>query len=850
MLAVGTLSPIARLYVAGTTVIGLAFTLFLLWINRAEVTASSGGVSNLVLALFFTVFALVASQAPLRTSYGIHLSVNLAPLFAAILTLPPGLAALTAMIGTVNQFPGRDYPLYRFLFNRGMFALVYGLGAVLYVSLNGIQPTSIQEPVLDFGIISGALIALLTVAVLNPPFVIIAVALTTGEPIRKIAYQTLQGTLLSYVGLGPLGAMIAYLVSSRKITGIAMASGIFLLLVVYRELSRRSFKLQTVARGSYVAQSRLIDKKDRSTFGHSERVGILAEATASKMHLAADLTEQIRIGATLHDIGKIAIPDAILHKPGKLNDEEWEIMKTHPQEGYEVLHEQEVLEPAAGIVRAHHENYDGTGYPDGLAARAIPIGGRITRIADSYDCITNVRDYRIWVRQPFEALSEIHSMAGSTYDPEVVRAFTQVLIEQNPQLAEQLTGARDKPERVSPLQALRFPPFLKLWIAEGLSNFGDMLTTTGLALAAYQVSRSTLAVGAIFAARALPNLLLGLLAGPLIDRYDRKALMILMDLARAALIGAIPFLLNSNFAIILAIAFLVSTATVLFDPARQAVIPDLLPHRLLQAGNSAMSFAERATEILGYAAAGVIVLSGGLRLVFAIDAFTFAISAALILTIGFPELIHGAQLGYSWRRVRDDVRDGLKQIRDSRTLRVIFPFSFLMVASGSAILPLMVPLAIDHLHAGNAGFAILEASIAIGATIGAVLMGFFQSWRRGQMMVLGALLMGVCTVLAALSGNIATTAVFFVAAGAANMVYLIPMITATQEATGTEIRGRVFAARFTLVQVGILVGIGYAAVVSSQLLPIASVSVALAASGILMVVVSSGAALTPAIRKI
>jgi MFS family permease len=129
-------------------------------------------------------------------------------------------------------------------------------------------------------------------------------------------------------------------------------------------------------------------------------------------------------------------------------------------------------------------------------------------------------------------------------------------------------------------------------------------------------------------------------------------------------------------------------------------------------------------------------------------------------------------------------------------------------------------------------------------------MGFFQSWRRGQMMVLGALLMGVCTVLAALSGNIATTAVFFVAAGAANMVYLIPMITATQEATGTEIRGRVFAARFTLVQVGILVGIGYAAVVSSQLLPIASVSVALAASGILMVVVSSGAALTPAIRKI
>jgi MFS family permease len=323
-----------------------------------------------------------------------------------------------------------------------------------------------------------------------------------------------------------------------------------------------------------------------------------------------------------------------------------------------------------------------------------------------------------------------------------------------------------------------------------------------------------------------------------------------MDLVRAGLIGAIPFLLNSSFAVILAIAFLVSTATVLFDPARQAVIPDLLPHRLLHAGNSAMSFAERATEILGYAAAGVIVLSGGLPLVFALDSATFAVSAGLILTIRFPELIHGSHLAYSWRRVREDVREGLAQIRDSHTLRVIFPFSFLMVASGSAILPLMVPLALDHLHAGNAGFAVLEASIAIGATIGAVMMGFFQSWRRGQMMVLGALLMGVCTVLAALSNSLATTAVFFIAAGAANMVYLIPMITATQEATGTEIRGRVFAARFTLVQVGILVGIAYAAVVSSQVLPIASVSVALAASGVLMVIVSSGAALTPAIRRI
>src|SRR5260370_954033 len=195
-----------------------------------------------------------------------------------------------------------------------------------------------------------------------------------------------------------------------------MGGVLCILLGIYRELSRGSLKLQTVARGSYVAQSRLIDKKDRSTYGHSERVGVLAEATATKMRLTADLVEQIKIGATLHDIGKIAIPDAILHKTGKLTDEEWDILKTHPQEGWEVLREQEVLSRAADIVRAHHENFDGSGYPDGLIARAIPVGGRITRVVDSYDCMTNVRDYRAWVLQPFEALSEIHSMADTNDD--------------------------------------------------------------------------------------------------------------------------------------------------------------------------------------------------------------------------------------------------------------------------------------------------------------------------------------------------------------------------------------------------------------------------------------------------
>src|SRR5207249_2318092 len=121
-----------------------------------------------------------------------------------------------------------------------------------------------------------------------------------------------------------------------------------------------------------------------------------------------------------------------LHKTGKLSPEEWGTIRTHPIEGYEVLHEQEVLEDAARIVRAHHENFDGSGYPDGLAGRAIPVGGRIVRVVDSYDCVTNVRSYRQSVKDPFEALSELHSLKGTWYDSEVVDALTQVLMERYP----------------------------------------------------------------------------------------------------------------------------------------------------------------------------------------------------------------------------------------------------------------------------------------------------------------------------------------------------------------------------------------------------------------------------------
>jgi putative nucleotidyltransferase with HDIG domain len=822
-----------------------------LWAQRDHLNdpvAPGVGISVLAMTAFLLVFTAVASLARVEISYGVSLLVNLAPMFAAVLVLPPAGAGLVGALGTIDRLPSHTYPWYRFWWNRAMYVVVLTTASLVFHAIQS-QPSGADTEIgRAFNVVAGAALALLIVSFLNATLVIMAVSLETGESVRKVGDQILRGSFISYLGLAPLGAMIAYLSITGRGEGLAMAGGVMLLLLVYRELSRRALSLESVARGSYVAQSRLIDKKDRSTFGHSERVGLLSEAVALKLRLAGDLIEQVRIGATLHDIGKVAIPDDILHKTGKLTEEEWEIMKSHAQEGYEVLREQEILLRAAEIVWSHHENFDGSGYPRGLSGRAIPVGGRIARVVDSYDCITNVRDYREWVKGPFEALADIESRKGTWYDPEIVDSFVEVLRERDPRLARLGKISDEKPAGLS--QALRYPPFLKLWTAAGLSNFGDMLTTTGLALAGYGMTHSVLAVGLVVIVRALPNLLLGLPAGQLVDRYDRKTLMVLMDISRMALVGFLPVLAHAPLAVILAVAFLVSTATVLFNPARAAALPDLVPSELLSAANAALAFSERGSEILGYAGAAILILIGGVGLVFAIDAVTFAISALLLLTIGFPVMVSSRREGSSLRRIRRDITEGIRHIAASRDLRSIFIFSFLMVASGSALLPLMVPLAVEHLHAGNAGFALLEASIAVGATGGALLTGALHTPRRGMLMIFGAFGMGVATVMAGLSPALLITAAFFLVGGVANMVFLVPMLTSIQELTESPIRGRVFAARFTMVQVGVLVGAAYATLTTSVILPQSAAGVAVASTGILMILVAVWAGLATPIRRL
>lgn len=168
--------------------------------------------------------------------------------------------------------------------------------------------------------------------------------------------------------------------------------------------------------------TRALDLRDKETEGHSQRVTELTIKLAKAYGLNADELPHIRRGALLHDMGKIGIPDSILHKPGALTDEEWSIMRKHPQFVYDMLKSVEYLQPALDIPYCHHEKWDGSGYPRGLKGEEIPISARLFAIVDVWDALISDRPYRAaWKEE--ETLTYIRDQSGKHFDPNIVELF-------------------------------------------------------------------------------------------------------------------------------------------------------------------------------------------------------------------------------------------------------------------------------------------------------------------------------------------------------------------------------------------------------------------------------------------
>ena len=188
----------------------------------------------------------------------------------------------------------------------------------------------------------------------------------------------------------------------------------------HEELAERLYR-ETLA-----SLSNALEAKDAVTSEHTEEVVRLAVAVAAELDLELEAMRNVELGAVLHDIGKVRVPEAILNKPGPLTEAEWEVMRTHPEVGERILRPIRSLQAILPIVRHHHERWDGSGYPDGLAGRAIPLGARIVAVCDAYRAMTEDRPYRKALDEA-EARRELSDGTGTQFDAACVEALLRAL---------------------------------------------------------------------------------------------------------------------------------------------------------------------------------------------------------------------------------------------------------------------------------------------------------------------------------------------------------------------------------------------------------------------------------------
>ncbi len=197
---------------------------------------------------------------------------------------------------------------------------------------------------------------------------------------------------------------------------------------LFEDIQRSNLQISIAYDATIEGWAKALEQRDRETLGHSNRVTELTLHLAAEMGIPSDQMIHIWRGVRLHDIGKMAIPDSVLLKPGPLSDLEWEIMRRHPLYAYELLSPIEYLRPALDIPYCHHENWDGSGYPRGLKGEEIPLAARIFTVVDVWDALTSDRPYRpAWT--PEKALEYICEQRGKKFDPKIVDLFLRIIEE-------------------------------------------------------------------------------------------------------------------------------------------------------------------------------------------------------------------------------------------------------------------------------------------------------------------------------------------------------------------------------------------------------------------------------------
>ena len=425
-------------YISAVSVATLSLLAFREWDIPAPFPSKfwNAVAAFVILGIVSESFSFTIPVANVRTS------VSFVPFIASVALFehpwPMLIAGVTALVADTFV---RHKPLIRVWFNTAQFMLASGLCSLVYTALGGsvsLEASSTVPPVFTFLPLPFACLVIVYFLV-NHGSVALAVSLSSGVSVReawdRIGKDALATDLLS----STLAILLVFLYVKLQLLGLAIL--VFPLFLV-RQLYQMNFQMQLELEEKLELMVKAMEARDPYTSGHSLRVSEYALAIARELRLSANDVDDIKRAALLHDVGKIYEEFApLLRKEGKLTPDERMTMRTH------VIRSAELVETATrlrgsvqAMIRHHHENFDGSGYPDGVAGNDIPMGARIIMIADTIDAMTTDRPYRKAMNLS-RAIEELQTFAGRQFDPQLVK-----LVSKSASIRRLLGADRSAPE--------------------------------------------------------------------------------------------------------------------------------------------------------------------------------------------------------------------------------------------------------------------------------------------------------------------------------------------------------------------------------------------------------------------
>jgi putative nucleotidyltransferase with HDIG domain len=737
------------------------------------------------------------------------------PLLIATGLYAPGFGVgLVAWLAVFDgRVPGRTITWWAFLFNRAMPAVAHVIPSLLVANIGdeGVWWGIPVRTVLYVGASVG----------LNYILTALGWAYVRGASVVSTLFENVGlSTIGATVALSFSGGIIYLLLKAPFPIGYIMAPGLFGFVLAVRGNVADAQRQTLLKDQTLDLAAQALDARDRYTESHSIRVAELAGKLGEQLELGGRDVELIRTAGSLHDLGKIGIRDDILNKPGPLTEEEWEIMRRHPDIGADMIAQHSALREVAPLVRHHHERWDGSGYPGGLKADVIPFGARILSVADSFDTITGARLYRRSVMTPIEGVEDISRRASQWYDPNVVDALRQI----HGLKPLEVLNRPEVPRRVTTLRVLRANPgFSSLLAAVGISSLGDPLTQVATLVSIFTATHGDARFVALaFIVQAVGTLAMTSALGGLADRFPRRGLVVGLELVRAAALLATPWLLSMTWWLIIPVLLVLSAINAVVQPAKQAAIPNLVPAGQVGKANAMVAATSMLAGAVGFGIASGILgfFPTSTNMLFIADAVTFALGAAII--VGIPTLGGGS--------TSSPVSGALR-----RSWSIVAARPHLVLGTLAAFMipisfPALLALAYQISSQGGQTYSLLELVSSVGVFVGSVFVSRFGAIGTMRTVGAGLLLTGVFSLAIALSPTLGIAALGIVVAALfvasiGNPIYAVANQTALIEAADQFNRGSVMATRLGLAQTAGIIGMAVGGVITKQFSPIAAYGV-------------------------